>query len=211
MPSYRTLFHSDLDLLKSHYHRLEPADRTLRFFACVSDTFMDAHGDRIDWQHACLIGCFIEGELRGVSELYFDRSIGSDHAEVSFSVESAWQHDGIGTELLRRILMIARNRLVHSLSVVCLMENRAMRKLVRKFSNDLHAKDGEINAEIAVPLPSMLSLFDEACLNSLGWMAAWDRSLHGHDDTTPGGLDDQTSRQMENGLGLIRQREAVIS
>ena len=211
MPSYRTLFHSDLDLLKSHYHRLQPADRSLRFFACVSDTFMDAHGDRIDWQHAWLVGCFIEGELRGVSELYFDRSIGSDHAEVSFSVESAWQHDGIGTELLRRILMIARNRLVHSLSVVCLMENRAMRKLVRKFSNDLHAKDGEINAEIAVPLPSMLSLFDEACLNSLGWMAAWDRSLHGHDETPPGGLADQTSRQMENGLGLIRQREAVIS
>ena len=179
MPSYRTLFHGDLDLLKAHYHRLAPDDRSLRFFACVSDWFMDTHGDKIDWQHACLIGCFVDGELRGVSELYFDRTLGSDHAEVSFSVESEWQHTGIGTELLRRMLMVARNRLVHSLSVVCLMDNRAMRKLVRKFSDDLKVQDGEVNAEIAVPLPSIFSLFDEACLNSLGWMAAWDRSLHG--------------------------------
>ena len=185
MSVYRKLFRRDLDLLKAHYRRLAPADRSLRFFACVSDSFLDAHGDRIDWKHACLIGCFIEGELRGVSELYFDRTLGSEHAEVSFSVESAWQHDGVGTELLRRILMVARNRLVHSLSVVCLTENRAMRKLVRKFSDELKVQDGEINAEIAVPLPSIFSLLDEACLNSLGWMAARDRGSAGEHDNPP--------------------------
>jgi GNAT superfamily N-acetyltransferase len=204
VPVYRTLFHSDLELLEAHYRRLTPRDRSLRFFACVSDAYLDNHCEKIDWQHSCLIGCFIDHELRGVSELHFDKRIGSEHGEVSFSVEDPWQHDGIGTELLRRILMVARNRLVHSLSVVCLMENRGMRKLVRKFSDDMHVSEGEVNAEIAVPLPSLFSLFDEACLNSLGWMAALDRKLHpdhehGHGHAKAGLSD--PAKQLERSKG----------
>ncbi len=192
MAVFRALFPSETEILIGHYLRLEPADRELRFFARVSDDYLKRHCERIDWQHACLIGCFIDGVLRGVAELHVDRSSGPAHGEVSVSVEPAWQHEGIGTELLRRVLMVARNRLVRSLTLSCLLDNRPMQRLVRKFSDELQLQDGEVNAAITVPYPTLLSLCDEAFLNGLGWMAAWGRSVkaaQGTRGTAPAGTD----------------------
>lgn len=177
MATFRTVFRSDIDHLKAHYLRLDPRDRTLRFFGRVSDGFIKSHCEEIDWPQACIVGCFVEGVLRGAVELYLDRAYFATHGEVCISVETAWRREGIGTELLRRVLGVARNRRLHTLSLACLLDNGPMQRIARKFSDELRLYDGEICADIAVSYPSFLSLHEEACANRLGLIAIWDRAF----------------------------------
>jgi GNAT superfamily N-acetyltransferase len=78
-------------------------------------------------------GFFVDGALRGAAEL---RRIGtplSREAEAAFSIEQAWQSHGVGTVLLERTLLSARNRGIKSLRMDCLADNRRMQQLARKF------------------------------------------------------------------------------
>jgi hypothetical protein len=74
MATFRTVFRSDIDHLKAHNLRLDSRDRTLRFFGRVSVGFIKSHCEEIDWPQACIVGCLVEGMLRGVVELYLDRA-----------------------------------------------------------------------------------------------------------------------------------------
>ena len=71
-------------------------------------------------------GFFLNGVLRGAAEL---RPLGlrlPQQAEAAFSVEKPWQSHGIGSALLRRTLLTARNRGFRMLHMACLADNRRM-------------------------------------------------------------------------------------
>ena len=53
-------------------------------------------------------------------------------AEFAVLVSDAWQHQGLGTELLRRLIEIGRDEKLTSLSGVVLAENHAMQHICRK-------------------------------------------------------------------------------
>ena len=71
----------------------------------------------------------VDETLRGAGEL---RPLGPtfvSEAEAAFSIEKPWQSHGVGTALLSRTLLAARNRGFKLLHMACLADNRRMQQL----------------------------------------------------------------------------------
>lgn len=162
----RRIWPSERDKLRAHLLRLDAEDRVLRFGGYSSDAQIEAYCRELDWHRAVVIGYLVEGELRGVGELKPLTGRWPRAAEVALSVERPFQNRGIGTELLRRLLAIARNRGLDTLCMVCLLENRKVVRMVRKLGGSLSFEQGEVEARLALPWPDhrtlLLELLDEA-------------------------------------------------
>lgn len=167
----RRLLASELGQLRGHLVRLSPADRQLRFLGSVSDDYVIAHTEKLLSPGVTVLGCFIQGELCAAGELH---QHGADRvAEVAITVEEALQGRGIGTELLRRLVDIARNRGIRTLHCFCLVDNTRAQKIARRLGGVLHTADGAVEAAIAHPWPSYLSLLSEANANRQAMLQAW--------------------------------------
>src|SRR5262249_57017995 len=95
-----------------------------------------------------LHGFFADGVLRGGAEL---RSIGPVFAregEAAFSVELPWQSHGVGTALLERTLLSARNRGIQLLRLHWLAENHRIQQLASKFEADLKFDFGSVVGQV---------------------------------------------------------------
>ena len=155
------LWEADRDCLEAHLLRLDPEDRQMRFCAAMSDRAIHRYCRSIDWIMTTVLGCFAGKELRGVAELVVTASGFSARAEVALSVERAFQSRGIGTELLRRTLSIARNRYIGSVHMLCLLDNHKMQHIARKFDAELTIHQGEVEGKIWPPWPTLLSFIEE--------------------------------------------------
>lgn len=173
MTTIRPLLPSELPLVRAHYLRLEREDRSLRFCGQVGDAAIEGHCDGLDWSRAYLIGCFVEGALRGVAELQLERPLLPRFAELAVSVEKPWQKRGLGTRLLRRALVIARNRNVPKLIMLCLLDNVPMQQIARKFADELRIKEGEVEVDVRLPVPTPASLWEEAVSTCFGLIGTW--------------------------------------
>ena len=89
------------------------------------------------------------------------------------TVEHDWQSQGIGTELLRRAITVCRNRAIRSIYMICLVENRRMQRIARRFEGDLIVADGEAEAQVALPFPDQFTLAREALEEGVAWTMAW--------------------------------------
>ena len=69
-------------------------------------------------------------------------------AEAAFSVENDWQSHGVGSALLERTLLTARNRGIAHLHMACLADNRRMQQLARKFDAELSFDFGSVVGEV---------------------------------------------------------------
>ena len=88
--------------------------------------------------------------------------------EAAFSIEQPWQSQGIGSVLLERTLLSARNRGIKSLHMHCLAYNKRMQQLARKFEADLHFDFGSVVGEVDPPRSTALSLMREAMADAHG-------------------------------------------
>jgi GNAT superfamily N-acetyltransferase len=96
----------------------------------------------------------------------------SDEAEAAFSIEQEWQSNGVGTVLLERTLLSARNRGIKHLRMDCLADNRRMQQLARKFEAGLTFDFGGVVGKVAPPHSTPLSLMREAMTDIHGVSAA---------------------------------------
>jgi len=170
---YRKLVPAEIGLFHDHLLRLTPEDRHCRFSGLVSDARIAEYCANIDWFRAIIVGCFIDGALRGVAELRLDDPRLGWRAELAVTVESEWQSRGIGTELLRRAITICRNRAIRSIYMICLVANQRMQRIARRFEGDLVIVDGEAEAQVALPFPDPFTLVREALEEGAAWMMAW--------------------------------------
>jgi GNAT superfamily N-acetyltransferase len=157
----RRLWPADRSRILDHLLRLDPEDRALRFCHATGDAFISSYCDRIDWLGATMLGVFVDGELRGVAELIRIRNVWPPTAELALSVEGPYQDHGIGSALLRHALVRARNRLIGTVYMICLPENRQMQHIARKHAATLVVREGQVEGEILAPWPSYLSLLEE--------------------------------------------------
>jgi len=156
----RKLWIGEADAYREHLLRLDPDSRHRRFSGTVSDDFIAQHARSIGDFGAVVYGVFIDGTLRGAAELRRPAPF-TREAEAAFSVEQPWQSQGVGSVLLERILLAARNRGVTALQMQCLAENRRMQQLARKFAADLRFKFGDVVAEVDPARFTPLSLLRE--------------------------------------------------
>lgn len=184
MQIFRKLYPVEAWRLRDHLLRLTPEDRRRRFFAGVSEDSIIGHCRRIEWLRAVVIGSFVDGRLIGAAELRFDRVGFPESAELAVTVELSFQSQGIGTELLRRALIIASNRGVSTLTMICLLDNLRMQAIARKFDGKLIRLGAEAEADVAVPGPTHLSYLEEAVDDGVGlvsdlWLDLWARQVAG--------------------------------
>jgi GNAT superfamily N-acetyltransferase len=164
----RKLWVGETDAYRDHLLRLDAESRQRRFSGAVSEDFLARHAATAQDMGVVVHGFFIDGVLRGAAELRPFGKMFARAAEVAFSVEQPWQSQGVGSVLLERTLLSARNRGIKSLHLHCLADNRRMQQLARKFEADLHFDFGSVVGEVDPPRYTALSLMREAVNDAHG-------------------------------------------
>src|SRR6201984_1364213 len=168
----RKLWMGEAALYGAPLRGLDPLSRRNRFAGAVSDEFVRDYADLSFGIDALIHGLFVEGRLRGAAEL---RPIGTPiarEAEAAFSIEKPWQSHGVGSMLLERTLLAARNRGLKFLHMACLADNKRMQQLARKYDAELSFDFSSVVGEVAAPRPTPLSLMREIIADGHGFATA---------------------------------------
>jgi GNAT superfamily N-acetyltransferase len=168
----RKLWIGEADRYRGHLLRLDADSRHSRFGGGVTDEFIRNYVSTTFGLSAVVHGFFVDGVLRGAAEL---RPLGpafAREAEAALSIEGDWQSHGVGSELLDRTLLAARNRGIKTLHMACLANNRRMQELARKFAAELSFDFGGVVGEVAAPRPTPLSVFREVVADNCGFATA---------------------------------------
>ncbi len=169
---YRKLNRFDSAAFCAHLLALDPGDRRARFSGNAADEVIVAYVAGLDWQAACLLGCFEGTRLVGVAELHADAGLAARGGEFAVTVAPTHRNRGVGSELLRRTILLARNRMIGRLHMICLVDNMPMRRMADRFHGQLDYEDGQVWARLAVPFPDPVSLISEALADGIGLAAA---------------------------------------
>ena len=168
----RKLWIGETDAYRDHLLRLDRESRYRRFSGALADEVVARHAATANDIGVVVHGFFVNGVLRGAAELRQNGSLFSHTAEAAFSIEQPWQSHGVGTELLERTLLSARNRGIKSLRMDCLAENQRMQQLARKFDAEFSFDFGSVTGEVDPPRSTLLSLTREAMADSHSIAAA---------------------------------------
>ena len=168
----RKLWIGDTDIYRDHLLRLDAESRRNRFGGAVLDTFIENYVAVANSLDSVIHGFFVDETLRGAGEL---RPLGPafvSEAEAAFSIEKPWQSHGVGTALLSRTLLAARNRGFKLLHMACLADNRRMQQLALKFDAELSFDFGSVVGEVEAAHPTPLSVMRELVVDSTGFATA---------------------------------------
>lgn len=168
----RKLWAGEAEIFKDHLLRLDVESRRFRFGSAVSAEFVERYAARAFRTGAIVHGYFVDGTLRAAAELYPMGDVLPGEAEAAFSVEREFQNHGLGTQLLERVILAARNRGIGKLCLNCLAQNRRMQQIARKFDAELSFDIDEVTAALKAPFPTALSLAQEAAADLQGMAGA---------------------------------------
>jgi GNAT superfamily N-acetyltransferase len=160
------------DPYRDHLLRLDKESRRNRFGGAVSDEFIENYAELSRGLDSVMHGYFVDGVLRGVAEL---RPLGKEfaqEAEAAFSIEKPWQSHGVGSALLERTLLAARNRGIKLLHMACLANNERMVDLARKFEAELTFDFGSVIGEVEAAHPTPMSMWRELVADTHGFATA---------------------------------------
>jgi GNAT superfamily N-acetyltransferase len=162
MPIFRKLLPGEQGQYRDHLLRLDKQDRYARFCGMKSDDSIEDYCRGIDWRFVIIVGCFVDGTLRAVAEVRTDPKVWPGEGELAVSVEPGFQGRGLGKGAVQRVMTMARNRAIRSLTVVCLPGNRRMQAIVRDFDGALRLEEGEAVGRLNLGWPDRTSLLAEA-------------------------------------------------
>ncbi|MGZ5827155.1 MAG: N-acetyltransferase family protein [Xanthobacteraceae bacterium] len=168
----RKLWVGEAEKYRDHLLRLDAESRRNRFGGGVSDDFITNFVELTLSLDAIVHGFFVEGELLGAAELRMLGASPAEGAEAAFSIEKDWQSHGVGSALLERTILAARNRGIKLLHMMCLANNRRMQQLARKFDADLTFDFGSVVGEVETPFPTPMSIWREAVADGHGFATA---------------------------------------
>jgi acetyltransferase len=129
----------------------------LRYFHCVSLDARVTHERlaricSVDYdRETALVAESVTGDIVAVGRLSRMPSTPAD-AEFALLVSDAWHEHGLGTELLRRLILLARPKGIRCVFADILAENDAMLKICRQLGFALHysVRDRVVKASIAL-------------------------------------------------------------
>jgi acetyltransferase len=88
----------------------------------------------------------LEKEILGVGRL--TKQHGINEGEFALLVSDAYQHQGLGTTLLEKLVQIGRNEKLAAIKAEMLRENQAMQRVSEKVGFQLHRTPSVVHAEI---------------------------------------------------------------
>jgi GNAT superfamily N-acetyltransferase len=157
----RKLWPADACKLAEHFLRLSARDRNLRFGGAVSEEFIADYAKLAISSHSVVLGCFFDDTLRGAGELRFLVDQYPIHGEIALALESGWQNKGLGSELLRQLITIARNRTVATLHMICLPQNMRIQHIARQNEFQLRDDIDTVEGLLTPNWPDAASLAEE--------------------------------------------------
>jgi len=160
------------DAYRDHLLRLDAESRRSRFGGAVADEMIRSYAATARGSDVVIHGFFVDGVLRGAADLRILGPLYRREAEVAFSIEKPWQSHGVGSALLERSLLVARNRGIKLLHVSCLAENQRMQQLARKFDAELTFDFGTVIGKMENPHPTPLSVMRELVVDGHSFAAA---------------------------------------
>ncbi|MGE0875393.1 MAG: N-acetyltransferase family protein [Burkholderiales bacterium] len=150
----RTLRRHERSAYTRHLLQLDAEDRRLRFGLPCDDARIHEYVAGIDFERDAVL-CVFDDELALVGAAHVARGSGS--AEVGVSVLKAHRGRGIGSALMERSRLHARNRGDAELYTFCAADNAAMMRLARKLDMQTSVARGEADARAALPPPDPAS------------------------------------------------------
>ena len=149
----------------NHLLLLDDEDRRLRFGTQTPDEVIHRYVEQLDFNRDVVFGVF-DGNLRliGMAHLaYLPISKDQAHAaEFGVSVLPEGRAQGLGTALLQRSAVHARNSNIQTLYVHCLASNKAMMHLAQKAGMVVQYDSGDADAYLTLPPANTGSMIDEA-------------------------------------------------
>ena len=76
----------------------------------------------------------------------------SGMAEFAVVVTDKWQNKGLGSELTKRVIDIAKNEQLNHLVAYTLLENREMQHMCKKLGFEVHHSPGDSECSIEMKL-----------------------------------------------------------
>jgi GNAT superfamily N-acetyltransferase len=168
----RKLWFTEAEKFRDHMLRLDAESRRMRFGMAVDDGFIKNYASQAVQLESIIYGFFVGGEMRAAAELRVIGDGWSGEAEAAFSVEKEYQDSGVGTELLGRLILTARNRGVSRMYMNCLSTNRKMQRVAKKYEAELLFDYGEVVGQLKPAMPTPLSLWTEAIDDGSGFVMA---------------------------------------
>jgi ribosomal protein S18 acetylase RimI-like enzyme len=130
----RPIMLGDVDRLARFGARLSPESVRFRFFSPLR-TFPRSMLVRLaDVDHTCRDALVALNGDEIVAVARYDARSDGHTAEIALTVEDAWQHQGVGKRLARRLAVLARERGYDAFMASALPENRAALGLVHRLS-----------------------------------------------------------------------------
>jgi acetyltransferase len=148
----------DEPLLVKFHQTLSERTVHLRYFAPVKLSRRTSHERLsricfVDYQREIALVAERPGprgaEILGVARL--TKSPGTNEAEMAALISDQWQHQGLGTEMVRRLIQIARDERIGRLTADILADNYEMLNLAEALGFALERMDSSItHAELAL-------------------------------------------------------------
>jgi len=170
--TFRKLWPTETEKFRDHLLRLDKETRRMRFGMPVNDQFIREYAAHLDDWDSIIHAFLVNGEIRAAAELRRIGSHWSGEAEAAFSVETDYQNKGIGSDLLGRVVRSARNRGINRLYMNCLLENRRMQSVAKKFEASLQFDHGDVIGRVRPGVPTYLSIWSEAIEDGSNFMMA---------------------------------------
>ena len=169
----RKLWSVETDAYRDHLLRLDAESRRSRFGGTIADDIVRTYAATTRGSDVILHGFFVDGVLRGAADLHILGPLHWREAEAALSIEKRWQSHGVGSALLERSLLAARNRGIKLLHVCCLAENQRMQHLARKFEAEITFDFGTVIGKMENPHPTPLSVMQEMVVDGHSFAAAY--------------------------------------
>ncbi len=161
----RTLQRHERDEYARHLILLDDEGRRLRFASPRGDDAIREYVQKIDLAQDAIIGVY-DADLTLIGAAHVAR--GPGYAEVGVSVLRGHRGRGVGSALLSRSRLHARNLGVAELFTHCAADNRAMMMLARKHGMRSVVERGEADSYIEVPAPDASSYTAELLAERVG-------------------------------------------
>jgi GNAT superfamily N-acetyltransferase len=168
----RKLWSGETHAYRDHLLRLDAESRHNRFCGTIADSIIRTYAATARGSDVIIHGFFVDGVLRGAVDLRISGPLHRGEAEAAFSIEKPWQSLGIGSALLERSLLAARNRGIKLLQVCCIVENHRMQQLARKFEAELTFDFGTVIGKMENSHPTPLSVMQEMAVDGHSFAAS---------------------------------------
>jgi GNAT superfamily N-acetyltransferase len=148
----------------THLLALDAEDRRLRFGCAMADEAVEKYVRNLDFRRDALFGVYgVNLDLAGACHV----AQAGDLAEFGVSVSSGERRRGIGSALVARAALHARNAGIGALFMHCLSENRSMMRIAHQLGMCVITECGESDGQLELPAGDFQSLFDEMAQQGL--------------------------------------------